>query len=426
MAVTTKLECAHCGAALRTTKIMLPGAKVKCPKCKNLFQVHASDDAGLVETIPLGDDGDALVLDAASSYDDTKAIVVESGRLPSRADGKRGVPAPARPAAATPTKKLDSIEGGAPFSGTRGIIVGIAGVFGVSLIAGFLWWYVSTVKALDTAAVKDGSAVHLKIESAAAPVQASTKDETKATAVVIAAATTPPPSDRTTAPNTAEMGDLVVGIATARVGPLEQGDGRSYLTLGLRITNQGVRPFKFMSWSETDVAVILRDRFGNYYNRVSSGASKEVSIKPHETITERLVFEPVPVGRELTVDLPIAGSEKPFKFLVTAGFIERAPIGLSTVVANQAVPIAPPLGTASAPPPPAPTPAAPYDPEKDEKLRLKIRTDYNESMADINRRKLGKTTNEGLLYKRREVAKLWKRLAEENNLTEDQIKRMTR
>jgi len=64
------------------------------------------------------------------------------------------------------------------------------------------------------------------------------------------------------------------------------------------------------------------------------------------------------------------------------------------------------------------------DPETDEKLRAKIRSDYKEKLADINQRKQGMSTNEGNQYKRREVAKLLKRLATESNLTEDQVKKM--
>ena len=64
------------------------------------------------------------------------------------------------------------------------------------------------------------------------------------------------------------------------------------------------------------------------------------------------------------------------------------------------------------------------DPENDQKLCSKIRDDFNESMAEINRRKLGKSGNESVLFKRRKTTKLVKRLAKDHELTEDQIKRI--
>ena len=54
----------------------------------------------------------------------------------------------------------------------------------------------------------------------------------------------------------------------------------------------------------------------------------------------------------------------------------------------------------------------------------KVRGDFKESMAEINRRKLGKATNEAALFKRRETAKLVGKLAKTYELTEDQVKRI--
>ena len=72
----------------------------------------------------------------------------------------------------------------------------------------------------------------------------------------------------------------------------------------------------------------------------------------------------------------------------------------------------------------APERPEPYDVEKDEKLIANLRSDYRETLGNINQRKSGMSTNNGIQYKRRELAKLMKRLATDNSLTEDQVKRM--
>jgi hypothetical protein len=45
-------------------------------------------------------------------------------------------------------------------------------------------------------------------------------------------------------------------------------------------------------------------------------------------------------------------------------------------------------------------------------------------METINRRRLGKSTNDATLYQRRATQKLIKKLAEDNKLTEAQVKRI--
>jgi hypothetical protein len=66
----------------------------------------------------------------------------------------------------------------------------------------------------------------------------------------------------------------------------------------------------------------------------------------------------------------------------------------------------------------------PYCPETDAKLCAAIRSDFAEQMDTINRRRLGESTNEAAQYLRRATQKLIKKLAEANELTEAQVKRI--
>ena len=98
---------------------------------------------------------------------------------------------------------------------------------------------------------------------------------------------------------------------------------------------------------------MLRDRYGNSYNRIAPAAKDEVEIKAGETITETLVFEPTAFGSEVTLDLPVPGGGKGFEFLIPAGFIDRgAPP--AALAANQIPnPAAPPGLSPLAPKAPA-------------------------------------------------------------------------
>ena len=92
MPISTKVECTHCGSALKTTKAVLPGAKVKCPRCKGVFEVPASDGDELLETIPIEGDAGTTELDPVSSG--ALATVVEGGK---GAKGGKDMPGAAVP-----------------------------------------------------------------------------------------------------------------------------------------------------------------------------------------------------------------------------------------------------------------------------------------------------------------------------------------
>jgi hypothetical protein len=211
------------------------------------------------------------------------------------------------------------------------------------------------------------------------------------------------------------------------------------MAIGLRVTNNSQKPMKYTGWSRPDIYPTLRDGFGNFFNRVSHDTvATESTINAGDTITDRLVYEKTSFMSELRLDLPFPGSEGQFQFTIPTNFIER-PGGPPAVAAERAIPervvdaarskaAADAIARSGAQPQPPTEPIPPqpekYDPERDEKLRAKIRSDYREKLADINQRKLGMSSNEGTQFKRRELARLLKRLASDNELTEDQVKRM--
>jgi hypothetical protein len=434
MPVTTKLECAHCGTTLKTSKVVVPGAKVRCPKCNEVFHIHASGREGMVETIPVAGEMETIDVVLPSS-DQLPRIMKAALREPLASDTPPPRMAPPSP---TVSKKIEYDGKAVPFRGPRTVVAAVCAVIGLAFAGGFGWWYLGTVKSLDVAADVAVERRTANIEKYAKPVTSSTAIA-KAPASPTPTLAAPAPSARVTAPMTSEIDGIVVGIVSARLGPLEGGDGQTVFALSLRITNNTSRPMKYAGWSRPEVKPKLRDMYGNFFNRVSLDTiGTETGIKPGETITDRLIFEKTPFMAEVTLDLPVPGSEKQFEFRITPAFIER-PDGPPSIAAGSAPPQrlvdaaagsriigTVKSGAPAAQPPPEPTPAKPEmdGPETGEEIRAKLVSDYKEKIADINRRRLGMSSNDGNLFRRRETAKLIKKLATDNDLSEDQVKRM--
>ena len=94
----------------------------------------------------------------------------------------------------------------------------------VVAVCAFVWWYVGQVKELDTVGTVAVEQRTAKIEKAAAPPSLGKPAAKPAAPPAALVAATPPPP-RTIAPSTAEIGDLVVGIASARIGLVDQKGG---------------------------------------------------------------------------------------------------------------------------------------------------------------------------------------------------------
>src|SRR5580692_6953953 len=113
MPITTKLECAQCGSTLKTTKVVVPGAKVRCPLCKEVFHIHASDQDGMVETIPIAGELDTMEVELPSS-DRLPKTMKAAIREPLASDApppRMGVPSP------TAQKRIEYGGDSVPFRG---------------------------------------------------------------------------------------------------------------------------------------------------------------------------------------------------------------------------------------------------------------------------------------------------------------------
>src|SRR5262249_17908091 len=135
---------------------------------------------------------------------------------------------------------------------------------GTVLILGallFLRWYANTVRTLSGVVDKSSKKLSRKYDNQYKPRQIDST-EMKFT------------NTATTAPATVQLGDLVVGIASAEMGPLPLQNGRNSpdaLSFKLRITNLSKQPLHYESWSGSSGVIVLKDQGNNFYNRVDFG-----------------------------------------------------------------------------------------------------------------------------------------------------------
>src|SRR5438046_2173516 len=97
MPVSTTLVCPHCGVETKTTKIIPPGARVRCPRCRGVFHI-LPHEGSLLETIP--------VLGYPENERSLELLAPENGATTgvtsSEAEGRSDAPPPPRAPAPQP------------------------------------------------------------------------------------------------------------------------------------------------------------------------------------------------------------------------------------------------------------------------------------------------------------------------------------
>jgi hypothetical protein len=418
MPLTTSVQCPHCGNAASTTEMILPGAKLRCPRCKLIIHILPMS-GGLVESFPIAGDLKAARFDALF------APIRASATLTSRTSddcrvltdpGERLAPKVKGPALASPKLALDGKP--LPFHGSRSVVAALI-IAGLAL-AGFAFtrWYVDQVTSLDVTAKRAGAKRAQKVEELA--YSAGNPTAPKKNLAPDGPAKTPGRSaasvvdDRTTMPSTIEIGEMVVGVYEAKLGSVQDLGSDECLQLTLRITNLSTKPMTYVSLSQSNVRVTLRDQNRNYYNRFSSRTQSEQTIAPGRTIQELLFFEPPPRGVTLELDLPSENGNRPLQFRIPGLLVHRPMPGTSVRMEKAQEP----------PPAPPPAPSEPYEPETDSKLREDVNVVYREGIKRIEVRVRGMGSNHGVRFRKNESEKLIKNLAAKLNLSVEQIRRM--
>ena len=211
---------------------------------------------------------------------------------------------------------------------------------------------------------------------------------------------------------------MAVSVEKATVGPIDRQPKGDCLSLALRITNLSHKPIRHPTWSQSGIAVKLRDQFGGYYNRVNVPDMDQTPIKPGVTIVETLVFEATPAGAILDLDLPIADGARTFRFHIPRVQRTRA----ETTQPSEPAP--PPAVAAeaehqdTAPAPP------PRDPEQDPKVRRTLIVEFQKGEQEIKTRAMGRSSNEAARFQRNARTSLRKSLAKKYGLELEQVERI--
>ena len=223
--------------------------------------------------------------------------------------------------------------------------------------------------------------------------------------------------DRTVSPATAQIGELVVGVINATVGPVKlmRGkDNNTYLKLTLRITNNSKRPATYKSWSHQEHVLTLRDNTKNYYNYIKFssddlpiGSNPFALIEPGKTISDVLVFESLnnPVAY-FELDLPYGGDA--FKFAIPYAFTQREMLTMPSLPAPQVAPPPPPVA---------------YDPTTDPSLIANLSQEYRAEYRDVERKTKGMGYDRARTFRRQGYGKIVSHLAEKYGLTEEFVRR---
>jgi DNA-directed RNA polymerase subunit RPC12/RpoP len=429
MSLSTSLKCPRCGHCEQTTKVILAGATIRCPRCSSTFRVVPSDGAPVESNRALRS-LDSERLQELFAADDRPKIAAPSTEMDIRVLNESNERLPPRAMGPTPAAARKPVLAGKPlpFHGPRTMIAGIL-IAAISLAGyAFVRWYVDTVISLDRTATLAGEKRAAHIKMLAGPLskgagQAKVNGTSGMGVGILARGTMgmgtmgmgvpqAPPQNRTIAPATAQIGNLVVGVSSAQLGTFDGTTENECLTLTLRVTNLSAKPITYASWSGPARKAILTDQYHNYYNRISSNTQVDQAIEPDRTITDTLQFEKPLAGAVLALDLSI-GVQK-FEFSLPVTFVQRV------AVAKVAPQVAPPslvLASASVSEPA-------YSAERDPQIVADVKAAYDEAMRRVEVRVLGKSGNEAARLRKTEKERVIKALATKMDMTVDQIRHM--
>jgi len=331
---TTTLECPKCGQVAQTTKVVSPGAKVRCCRCTAVFLYRPSEDDS-VDDIPYIEPAGPGLLRAFFTSTDRSTPVDTSDEVRGRYRGVTNHKLAsqqdivAHPLAPASERSKDRLIGGKPVPFTESrqytavvlifllLGIGYAGFVGISMILKYL----DEVPRMKAAKLKD------RLDPNAGPAKKAQGTNGKVQSPAPAWTPEPAPTiTQATAPMPLQMDDMEVCVHDARVGKRDQIDTEERLVITVRITNVSSRNVKYRPWSDPANGLILRDLTPNTIRHALIGppALGETVLKPGQTIYDNLVFEPTPRLFGLELDLPAwpLGRSR-LRFLIPVKFIQR-------------------------------------------------------------------------------------------------------
>jgi hypothetical protein len=303
---------------------------------------------------------------------------------------------------------------GVPFRLSRSTVAGVMGIGLLGAFVLFCTWYARQVVSLTNRAARVGDARRSRDLTKLADLRTKPGNPSPTPATAASA------RRMTIAPATMQVGELAVGVASVRLGPIQVDDQRQipgdHVSFKLRVTNLSRSPFHYRSWSQQTTGVILNDSLKNYYNRVliEDPPVTEGWIQPGQTISDLIAFEP-PLKQFGYWELHLPSPEHiPYAFRIPSHLAERAtaptaPAGVAAAPAGEAVPRQ------------APAPA-PIRPENDPQTRSRVLADYRNGAASIERRARGMGFDRGRKFRLEGAEKLIEEIAERYELSSTQVR----
>jgi hypothetical protein len=393
MAQTTKLECRHCDFSKQTSDNIPPGKSIACPRCRVPMEIIRP--AGAIED------------EKAPSFTDDLEPILSTRSARMKAAQKRALVSNRPP----------------PFHQSRSFIAAVS-VTAISLVVLVLFvLYRDTIGQLSRG-MKDIESNRKKIvQNNVVPKPGKTKGgQTNSTntapANQVAGKKKEDPGP-VVAPAETKVGDLVVSVSTASLVRIDGSANVQCLVLKLKITNTSQMPITFLSRSQPNIPVVLRDTEGKLYDRLGPLPPDETVIDPNQLFVDSIAFEEPAFGVEMQLEIPFPGGERPVHFRLPSRFIKRTMDVLR-------------LGNLGQQPATAALPASsfqvadrkPHDPKKDLPHYAEVNADYQAGVDKLQVRSRGKGSNEAMLLLKRGKISLVNDLAKKYNLPADQIRRM--
>jgi hypothetical protein len=355
MPTTTILQCPHCGNAAKTTKVIPPGAKITCTRCRKQFPFRPSGNGPVEDRRE--EVVDSIPLEELLAPDDLPSKAGRPGQgAPERSlrelmvsDGRASRPLPSDdeppgrynsvtnsiltnsseiaenllPASESSKQRLIGGKHQVRF-GTSRQYVAVVLVFALAG-AGYLgfWGFVSLIKYIQA---QSDAAKNYRERMAKATTKTADpkkKGAEPAEPAEPAAPLAPPALVQAEAGKPAQANEWEVCVEKAEVGRSDPANAQEYLVITLRVTNLAFarRPYRY--WSKPSKNTVIRNQNLAYLHLIPGTAPKEDErgMNSKETYRDILVLEASAARFELDLTLLLPSGKGGFHIQVPSTFV---------------------------------------------------------------------------------------------------------
>ncbi len=347
------LECPHCRRRGHTPRIVQPGTRMRCPKCRQIFRVLPDEEA-LVETVRL----DALA-------GESTGLLIEDAPLPrwhrsptsagpavyALADRPRPPGPPSTRTIFTSPRKEFTPSRTRPFEQERSFVGVLAITPVVIAVTAFVYWYAGQFKDLRASVAEPAEQRQTDLRM---------KRDVPAKIPEIPAPTAVPPrmNERVRAPLPLEQGSYRMSVRDVAIRPVKINNRETptfHLTVGIEVSNLSGQPVEYRGWHDARTYCTLKGPLNRNYrmflfarSELPEGCVRTVRLQPRGAVRDMIVFENPGLATigSLELDLPPLpyGASQPFRFTIPGSMIRRSAqsVGMVSSAAPILTPSLPP------------------------------------------------------------------------------------